>query len=109
MLLSREPKEDTPEFQKKGRGREVVTEERVVEEGLDVVDGEGGGEEEVGVGEGGVVEGEVGRGVVGDQNSFGSEEGKETGTAGEEEEVGEGEPGIGEGPVKDGGGRRCAG
>ncbi|WVZ18250.1 hypothetical protein V8G54_005572 [Vigna mungo] len=88
-LLRREPEEDAPEFQE--RGREAVAVERVVEEGLDAVDGEGRGGEEVGVGEGGVVEGEVGGGVVGDGDCFGDEEGREAGAAGEEEEVREGE------------------
>jgi len=74
-----------------GRRREAVAEEGVVEEGLDAVDSEGGAGEEVGVGERGVVQGEVGGGVVGDGDGFGGEEGGEAGAAGEEEELGEGE------------------
>ncbi|KOM38153.1 hypothetical protein LR48_Vigan03g153500 [Vigna angularis] len=71
------------------KGREVVAEERVVEEGLDT--DEGGGGEEVGVGEGGVVEGEVGRGVVSDEDGFGGEERREASATREEEVVVEGE------------------
>ncbi|BAT87551.1 hypothetical protein VIGAN_05093400, partial [Vigna angularis var. angularis] len=62
MSLRREPEEDAPEFQK---------------ESMELL-ARGEGEEEVGVGEGGVVEGEVGRGVVSDEDGFGSEERRET-------------------------------
>ncbi|WVY90887.1 hypothetical protein V8G54_036401 [Vigna mungo] len=75
----------------RGREREAGAEERVVKEGLDVVDDEEGGGEEVEVGEGGVVKREVGGGVVGDEDGFGGKEGREAGAAREEEEVGEGE------------------
>ncbi|WVZ13645.1 hypothetical protein V8G54_011211 [Vigna mungo] len=98
-----ESEEDAPEFHKESMELPAGGEERVVEEGLDVVDGEGGGGEEVGVGEGGVVEREVGGRVVGDGDGFAGEKDWEAGAAGEEKEVGEGKGSRRD--LADGGGR----
>lgn len=61
----------------------------VIEDVLDAVDGNGGVNVEVRVGNGGGVEGEIGVGVKGDEDGVGGQEGGEAGEGFEEFELGE--------------------
>lgn len=71
---------------------EAITIDIVIEDLADAMDGDGGGDVEVGLGDGSVVDGEVGLGVVGDEDGLAGEESGEPSVGLEELEVGEGEP-----------------
>ena len=64
---------------------------RVVENICDAVDDDVVGDVDVGLGDSGVVDGEIGLGVAGDDDELSGKESREAGAVLEEAEIGEGE------------------
>lgn len=87
------PPEEGGDFRRHRLGGKnaAAAEDGVVEDLVDAVESEGGVEEDIGLHDLGSVDGEVRRRVVGDDDEFGGEQGREAGVNGESSEVGEGE------------------